>query len=255
MTCGHLQHQNHTHITKRKPSCWISSTMLCRTAFTILIGMVLSPAWVYSTGPAQQNVSETTRTSLSIEQRHSQEIQELQDRLTFLEEQQSSILDDIAQRIILGGYGALEFDSFQGSKTSFEGKLELLISGQIHDRIRFYNEIDLGVPTGEASAEQAYVDFLLAKWINLRGGVMLVPFGKFNLDHFDPRRRPYRPPNCRSTNCACHMVRPWSQPLWSRSADLQPDHDLRSRRHQWINGFLFSHKRWPKRCPIKTVTR
>ncbi len=221
MTCDNRQQNNHTQAIEWKSSCWFSSKTFYRTARAIIIGMILSPAWVYGADPGQQNVSKTTRTSLSIEQRHSQEIQELQDRLTFLEEQQSSILDDIAQRVILGGYGVLEFESFQGSNTTFEGKLEMLISGQIHDRIRFYNEIDLGVPTGEASAEQAYVDFLLAKWINLRGGVMLVPFGKFNLDHFDPRRRPYRPPNCRSTNCACHMVRPWSQPLWSRSADLQ----------------------------------
>ncbi|MCA9481677.1 MAG: hypothetical protein KC545_15140, partial [Nitrospira sp.] len=97
-------------------------------------------------------------------------------------------LDDLSQRVILGGYGSVEFESFGGAKTSFEGKLEVLIAGQIHDRIRFYNEIDLGIPAGEAHAEQAYVDLLLAKWINLRGGVVLVPFGKWNLDHFDPRR-------------------------------------------------------------------
>ena len=117
-----------------------------------------------------------------------EEIQALKDRVEVLETQQNSILDDLSQRVILGGYGSVEFESFGGAKTSFEGKLEVLIAGQIHDRIRFYNEIDLGIPAGEAHAEQAYVDLLLAKWINLRGGVVLVPFGKWNLDHFDPRR-------------------------------------------------------------------
>jgi len=117
-----------------------------------------------------------------------EEFQFLKDRVEFLEEHQSSILDEMAQRVTLGGYGTVEFESFSGNRTTFESKLELLVSGQIHDRIRIYNEIDLGVPDGEIKAEQAYVDFLLAQWINLRGGVLLIPFGKFNLDHFDPRR-------------------------------------------------------------------
>ncbi|RMH35203.1 MAG: hypothetical protein D6690_09580 [Nitrospirae bacterium] len=98
------------------------------------------------------------------------------------------MLDDLAERILLGGYGALEFEAFGGSDVTFEGKLEVIISGHIHDRIRIYNEIDLGVPTGTAKAEQSYVDLLFIPWFNLRAGVVLVPFGKFNLDHFDPRR-------------------------------------------------------------------
>lgn len=122
------------------------------------------------------------------DQQQTEDIQTLKDRVAFLEEQQSSILDEIAQKVVLGGYGAVELESFGGTRSTFEGKLELLISGQLHDRIRFYNEIDLGIPSGTAQAEQAYVDLLIAKWVNLRGGVVLVPFGKFNLDHFDPRR-------------------------------------------------------------------
>ena len=188
MTCNNPQPDNPTLFSEQQSSCRLLPLVFYRTAIAIIIGMLTSPAFVYGTGPTQQNVSDITSDSLSIEQRHSREIQELKDRLTFLEEQQSSILDEIAQRVILGGYGALEFESFQGSNTTFEGKLEVLVSGQIHDRIRFYNEIDLGIPDGTAEAEQAYVDFLLSKSFNLRGGVILVPFGKWNLDHFDPRR-------------------------------------------------------------------
>lgn len=130
----------------------------------------------------------TRTSSATLKPPTQEEFQALQDRVGFLEDHQSSILDGIAERVTLGGYGSLEFESFADNRTTFEGKLELLISGQIHDRIRFYNEIDLGVPDGEAKAEQAYVDLLLSQWINLRGGVLLIPFGKFNLDHFDPRR-------------------------------------------------------------------
>jgi len=126
--------------------------------------------------PAQERMSPPSQ----------EEFQALMDRVSFLEDQQSTILDEIAQRVILGGYGVLEFESFSKNRTTFESKLELLVSGQIHDRIRFYNEIEIGLE--ETQAEQAYVDFLMAQWINLRAGVLLIPFGKFNLDHFEPRR-------------------------------------------------------------------
>ena len=162
--------------------------MIARRCF---IGLLTGCLFIPSVSMADEKPHGTlvTRTS-SAELNHptQEEFKLLQDRVEFLEEHQSSILDEIAQRVNLGGYGALEFESFAKNRTTFEGKLELLVSGQIHDRIRFYNEIDLGVPVGEAKAEQAYVDFLLAQWINLRAGVLLIPFGKFNLDHFDPRR-------------------------------------------------------------------
>jgi len=152
----------------------------------IVLTIIVIPSWGFG---AQEHLSDATVPQVANKPDvYERELQTLKDRVEALETQQNSILDDISQRVILGGYGAVEFESFGGAKTSFEGKLEVLIAGQIHDRIRFYNEIDLGIPDGEAEAEQAYVDLLIAKWINLRGGVVLVPFGKFNLDHFDPRR-------------------------------------------------------------------
>ena len=164
--------------TRHSPLRLLQSAIIC--------GILMIPT---SGLGAQNDPSETTAPqTANTPNAYKQEIQTLKDRLDVLETQQNSIMDDISQRVILGGYGAVEFETFGGSKTSFEGKLEVLIAGQIHDRIRFYNEIDLGIPEGEAEAEQAYVDLLLAKWINVRGGVVLVPFGKWNLDHFDPRR-------------------------------------------------------------------
>ena len=161
-------------------------SMRCYLTFLIL-GCLLFPTHLLANADDLNN-SEGLSPHTAIDQQQSEDIQMLRERVAFLEEQQSSILDDIAQRVVLGGYGSLEFEAFGGSRTTFEGKLELLISGQIHDRIRIYNEIDVGVPSETAKAEQAYIDFLIAQWVNLRGGVLLVPFGKFNLDHFDPRR-------------------------------------------------------------------
>ena len=129
-----------------------------------------------------------------IEEQHHKELSDLKERLGMVEKQQSALSDEIGQHIKVGGYGAMRYEGFSGMQSTNEGTLELLISGHIHDRIRIYNEIDLGVPGQTASAEQSYVDLLLTQPFNVRAGVLLIPFGKFNLDHFDPRRDLSRPP-------------------------------------------------------------
>ncbi len=123
-----------------------------------------------------------------IEEHHRKELADLKDRLGVMEQRQSSLSDELAQNIRVGAYGAVWFESFQDRRSTHDGNFEVLISGQFHDRIRVYTEIDLGLPNGTADAEQAYVDLLLTQTFNVRAGVLLIPFGKFNLDHFDPRR-------------------------------------------------------------------
>jgi hypothetical protein len=130
-----------------------------------------------------------------IEEQHHTELTELKDRLGLVEKQQSSLSDELAQKIRVGAYGAVAFESFQDRRSTHDGNLEILISGQFHDRIRVYTELGLGLPHRTADAEQAYVDLLLTQAFNIRAGVLLVPFGKFNLDHFDPRRDLTRPPS------------------------------------------------------------
>ncbi len=130
-----------------------------------------------------------------IEEQHRKEISDLKERLGVVESRQSSLSDELAQNIRVGAYGAVWLESFKDRRTTYDGNFEVLISGNFHDRIRVYTEIDLGLPHGTADAEQAYVDLLLTQAFNVRAGVLLIPFGKFNLDHFDPRRDLIRPPS------------------------------------------------------------
>ncbi len=186
MTCSNSSPKGQLHVPSSHTPQFARQALIRLMLWATMLGIIIIPSWGFG---AQEHISDVAAPQAATKPDvQTQEIQTLKDRVEVLETQQNSIMDDISQRVILGGYGAIEFETFGGSKTSFEGKLEVLIAGQIHDRIRFYNEIDLGIPDGEAEAEQAYVDLLIAKWINLRGGVVLVPFGKFNLDHFDPRR-------------------------------------------------------------------
>lgn len=93
--------------------------------------------------------------------------------------------------VSVGGYADVEFENFQNSNSTFDQARFILNVGAIpHERLLFYSEYEIehggtNYPggDGEAKLEQAWVSYLIDDWINLRGGIVLVPFGKFNLLH------------------------------------------------------------------------
>jgi hypothetical protein len=178
------------------------ASIVRETGFALFLSCLLLPSTLFAqssnkpTEARKEESVEQLRDQLRhIEERHQRELADLKDRLGLVEKRQSSLSDELAQNIRVGAYGAVAFESFGDRRTTHDGNFEVLISGHFHDRIRVYTEIDLGLPHGTADAEQAYVDLLLAQPFNLRAGVLLIPFGKFNLDHFDPRRDLTRPPS------------------------------------------------------------
>lgn len=168
----------------------------------VLLLCVLAPSLLFaqttgrpSTIDKEDSVDKLKERLQHMEEQHQRELADLKDRLAVVEKQQSSLSDELTQNIRIGAYGAVAFESFKDRRTTHDGNFEVLISGNFHDRIRIYTELDLGLPNGTAEAEQAYVDLLLSQAFNVRAGVLLIPFGKFNLDHFDPRRDLTRPPS------------------------------------------------------------
>lgn len=92
--------------------------------------------------------------------------------------------------VSVGGYADIEFENFENSNSTFDQARFILNLGAIpHERLLFYSEYEIehGGPhasdVGEAKVEQAWVSYLINDIINLRGGIVLVPFGKFNLLH------------------------------------------------------------------------
>jgi hypothetical protein len=171
-------------------------------ALVMLLLCVLVPSLLFaqtssvpSTNDRGDTVEQLKEQLHQMEEQHRKELADLKERLGVVEQRQSSLSDELVQNIRVGAYGAVAFESFQDRRSTHDGNFEVLISGQFHDRIRVYTELDLGLPQGTADAEQAYVDLLLAQPFNVRAGVLLIPFGKFNLDHFDPRRDLTRPPS------------------------------------------------------------
>src|SRR5262245_35743709 len=69
----------------------------------------------------------------------------------------------------------------------------LLFGHSFCDRIKFWSELELehalvegGEGTGELALEQAYLDFLIKPWFNLRAGMLLTPVGIVNERHEPP---------------------------------------------------------------------
>src|SRR3989338_5968263 len=92
--------------------------------------------------------------------------------------------------VSVGGYADIEFENFENSNSTFDQARFILNLGAIpHERLLFYSEYEIehGGPNasdvGEANVEQAWASYLINDMINLRGGIILVPFGKFNLLH------------------------------------------------------------------------
>jgi hypothetical protein len=106
------------------------------------------------------------------------------------------------REIAISAYGAVNAGKRSGEDSIIDAEsFEIVLSGQPHERISFFSEIEFeraatvgGPRGGEVLVEQAYVDMLMTDTISLRGGVILVPFGNNEADHYAPLRDViYRP--------------------------------------------------------------
>jgi len=92
--------------------------------------------------------------------------------------------------VSVGGYADIEFENFQSKHSTFDQHRFILnVGAELGERLRFYSEYEIehGGPNaaggGEAKVEQAWMDYLINKHINVRVGAILVPFGRYNLYH------------------------------------------------------------------------
>lgn len=96
-------------------------------------------------------------------------------------------------RMTLGGYFEFNYIDRGDRIGEFnQARAVVELSAQIHERIKFYSEVEfengavIEPPEetgGEIELEQAYLDFEINKALNFRTGMLLVPLGRFNLYH------------------------------------------------------------------------
>ncbi len=93
------------------------------------------------------------------------------------------------QPVLETGYEGIRNN--QGTTNGFDQqRLVPFIYADITEHVKFGTEIEIehGIRTSdiEVSAEFAFVDYLIHESVNLRGGIVLLPIGKFNLLHDSP---------------------------------------------------------------------
>jgi hypothetical protein len=102
-------------------------------------------------------------------------------------------------KAILGGYADVEYinRAHEGTPSTIDvHRFVPFIYGDISEHVKFAAEIEIehGIlessssPHSEVSLEFATLDYLVNEKLNLRGGIILVPLGKFNLLHDAPLR-------------------------------------------------------------------
>ncbi len=100
----------------------------------------------------------------------------------------------MGQGTYVGGYADFNYRSQQGAKQKFEAiRMVPFIYGDIAPGLRYATEIEFehggatDENTGDAKLEFAFMDYdLLGETLGARGGLILVPLGKFNSMHDSP---------------------------------------------------------------------
>lgn len=97
-------------------------------------------------------------------------------------------------RLPVSGYMDAHFNKAEGEpgRADFH-RFVLLFGHSFSERIKFWSELELehslvegGEELGEVALEQAYLDFLIKPWLNVRAGMILSPVGIVNERHEPP---------------------------------------------------------------------
>jgi hypothetical protein len=123
--------------------------------------------------------------------------QEFRGEFEYVHERFGVLNQKLDQRVGMSMYITTEFEAFQHGKAEFAGaKMELFPSIKLTDRLRAFGEfefnstIDSGSSNigdrGKVELDQGWIEYSVNELFKARVGVVLVPFGRYNLEPFDP---------------------------------------------------------------------
>lgn len=103
------------------------------------------------------------------------------------------------RNLVIGGYGQVDYNQPFGEGKMHNGKLDvhrmvLLVGYHFTDRLQMITEIEFE-HVKEVYVEQAFVNYRLNDFMNLRGGLMLIPMGIVNEYHEPPTFNGVERPN------------------------------------------------------------
>ncbi len=94
----------------------------------------------------------------------------------------------------LGGYGEIVLNAPDDTQptTIDVRRLVLYVGHNFTEKLRFYGELEMehavtsSTDRGETEVEQAFIDYLAYRWLNLRAGLIIMPVGIVNQEHEPP---------------------------------------------------------------------
>jgi len=94
----------------------------------------------------------------------------------------------------LSGYMEMHLNKVEDLPTEVDlHRFVLMVGHSFSDRLKFWSEVEIehafvegGEETGEVAVEQAYIDLMINRRVNLRAGMVLVPVGIQNERHEPP---------------------------------------------------------------------
>ncbi len=94
------------------------------------------------------------------------------------------------KRLVFGGYGQIDYNQPFGNNTIQNGKLDvhrlvLLFGYNFNSKLSFVTEIEVE-HVKEVFVEQAFINYAFNTYLNIRGGLMLIPMGIINENHEPP---------------------------------------------------------------------
>lgn len=123
-----------------------------------------------------------------------QRITDLEDALEELRIEMDEAKQE-SDRVSWDLYVLLEYENFDNTLSEFDAKnIEFLVNAQLTDRLHLRGEIEFegaattepGPREGAIEVEQAWIQYDINQYFNPRFGAIVVPFSKFNAEHFDP---------------------------------------------------------------------
>lgn len=123
------------------------------------------------------------------------EVAELQEEVAGLQEQQDTLLKRLEKQIDWHMYAVLEAENFQTTDASFDAReVEFIARGKLTDRLSALADFELertatteaGPRQGSVETVQGWMQYDINRYLKPRFGVVTVPFGRFNWEHFSP---------------------------------------------------------------------
>ena len=99
----------------------------------------------------------------------------------------------------IGGYAQIDYNQPFANETRQNGtfdvhRLVLFVGYKFNDRLSFFSEIEIE-HVKEIYLEQAFLEYSLTSWLNLRAGMLIIPMGIVNEYHEPPTFNGVERPN------------------------------------------------------------